>query len=649
MSENSSLYSLLKSFATHQNSGLLHLNDFSDYVRHYAQKHAAENPALNSYLGQSQDQMNKELSKLESQKKVRLINSDGNYFVVLISFYAEKVAARYTDITNNAALSFPTPADLPKKFPDDALESATASEVLVPMLEGQLKSESPVLYSLSLPRELPSLLYSSLTEPETLLEISLAKMRIMLSQDEYHDYFLKKLKISNPGKEISIKNFFTQFITKPVESLESLKNSGDVFFFWSQLCFFIRQDYDKVKDYTAEDISLLQSVFITEISNTFFKNRAQQNMQRSTALKNLEQNLSKPPYYFNRDAIIHFVDSRGVPLLGQYTEEDLNNFLHDRTTNIETNDLPELLTFRTVGSEQRYYITKQKVLPLIVRLCSDARDTVRDNLTKEWFNHYKQFETVPEMNDQKAFEKRLEKEVRSTSPILYALLNSNFLSLVHYESRMSHDPATDKINLFSDGKLVSYSELLLMQRHEISTDARILLPFWYTTPIISWFAALFLGRTKKERRKEEEKRPVKATSHNAFEDEEENETFKRSRTRETSSQDRKKDLVAAAKKVEAHLVPQGSTLEREMSAYIHQWNRMLDKKNAEMLTEDVNSLIRDYMRKTLRTLTGSGMTVDRIENLATTLVKTPALSKIKDQEQLTMYVELYMVQIVKNL
>ena len=76
---------------------------------------------------------------------------------------------------------------------------------------------------------------------------------------------------------------------------------------------------------------------------------------------------------------------------------------------------------------------------------------------------------------------------------------------------------------------------------------------------------------------------------------------------------------------------------------------MLNKKLAMDLTEDVNSLIRDYIRKIVKTLHGSTFTMERVQNLAESLAKrTPALSKIPDQEQLIMYIELYIVKLIKN-
>jgi len=634
------ILSLLKSFSLHQNSGYVHYVEFADYMRRFAQKHIAEQPEMANYLSQSQEVLQKELHKLFEAKKIFLVSENIEIKGIIVpAYFSEKYVSRINDSLNNPTIPYPILSDLPKNIPINIVNRKNVSDVIVDLLDGTAKPDNTIINGLILPKDLPIVLIPGNLPGGLLVDVALGKIRHMLKKEEYHDYFLKKLKISNPGKELTAKNFFTLFITKPIEFLESLKTSGDSFYFWSQLCFFIRQDYEKVKDYTAEDISILQSVYISESAASYFKNKAQQNLQRTTALKNLDLVLQKPPYYFTKDSILKFVDSKGVPLLGQYSNEDLNQYLKEQTTNSEANDLPVLLTFKTYNN-QLYYINKTKVLPLIMRLCADARDTIKSSITKEWYNVYKNFETVPEMSDSKEFEKRLEKEVKVTSPILYALLNSNFLSLIHYEARVNHDPISAKINLFANGTLLPYSELLVINRQELISDAKILLPIWYTIPIISWIAALILKPTKKD--KARKKKVEENKTQKVYQKEESSPSAKKG--------DLKQELRKAAKDIEDALIPDGSTLERELAAYNHQWNRMLNKKLAMDLTEDVNSLIRDYIRKIVKTLHGSTFTMERVQNLAESLAKrTPALSKIPDQEQLIMYIQLYIVKLIKNI
>ena len=107
-------------------------------------------------------------------------------------------------------------------------------------------------------------------------------------------------------------------------------------------------------------------------------------------------------------------------------------------------------------------------------------------------------------------------------------------------------------------------------------------------------------------------------------------------------------LAAAAKEIEAQFVPEGSTIDRELDSYSKQWNKLITKEAHAQLTEDVNSLIRDYMRKIIHTISAQTFTVNRIESLAESLVKTPNMQKLSDQDALYMYIQLYIIRLVGN-
>ena len=67
------------------------------------------------------------------------------------------------------------------------------------------------------------------------------------------------------------------------------------------------------------------------------------------------------------------------------------------------------------------------------------------------------------------------------------------------------------------------------------------------------------------------------------------------------------------------------------------------------LTEDVNSLIRDYIRRIIRTIRASTFDRARVDNLTETLVDTPSLMKIKNRDALLAYVRLYIVKLILGL
>jgi len=642
---------LLKSLSSKNHVGIIPFSELCDHVYKYAKKHLEDNPDLAQYTTDVNANLRKDLNVLAQDGEVVLLNPDEEKMsVVVVSYYAERYASIYKDIEENSSVPFPTVSELPKKVPHDILNRVNAADFIQKNIEIRPKEDSSTLYALEFPKGVASILFPSSIAVTSLLEASLAKIQMLLVKEESHDYFLKKLIVANQGKELSINNFFDQFVQSPRDAVNALKTNGDTFYFWSQLCFFIKQDYEKSKEYDQKDVSILQSVYIAEFATSFYKNKTQQNLQRDLAFKSLDSTFLKPPYYFTFRDISKFVDAKGVPLLGQYTEQELKDYLHLITTDAPENTLPRVLVFKT-DADQHYFILKDKVIPLIVRLCSDARITVRERMTNEWFETLKKFQQLPEMKSQAEFEKKLEHEVDVTSPILCALLKSPFLPTIHFELQESRAPSTELVNLFINGELIPYSEILMMSRQELLADAKIKLPFWYTVPVVSWLMSLLFRPPKPKAAKKSAKQKIKEK----IEENEETAAMAQAEVHAAANDKRNpkisraRELRASAQFAETQLVPASSTIDRELDSYIREWNNLIDQTARSNLVEDVNSLIRDYMRKVLRTLKSDGFTLDRIQNLADALVKTQSMQKIKNHDALFMYVQLYMIKLVKSI
>lgn len=634
---------ILKLFATRQNNARIHYPEFCEYIKKYAQHHLEADPTLIAYVGDTENSIDKDILSLEEEGSI-IITGDTfeNKTLIVVDFIIQRYANKYKEGLHNPQIPFPLVNDFSKHFPQEMIEPIQATDILPILLEKesektQDKTENLKLYGLSFNQTIPAILFPATIPITFLFELCLNKMRQMLKKEEYYDYFFKKLKISNPTKELSVKTFFVQFMQKPEEAIESLKNTGEGFYYWSQLCFFLRQDYAKIKDYNQKDVSILHAVLLTEIIIVFYKNKAQQDYQKNIALRSLTQQFNKPPFYFNRTAIEQFTDTKGILLLGQYTQDDLVKFLHDETTELDNDNLPRLLTFK-LDSGKFFYIYKAKVMSVVQHFIEDARITIKDTLIKEYFTTYKRFDIPPSANNQPLFEERLGELIYTESPMLHTLLDATFLPLVYHEN-LENKNEHENVKLFSNGELIPYSEILLISRHEIIADAKILLPFWYAIPIIPWIMRLFTKKPEKKQKKSISAQisPIQTLETNTSE----SATYDK-----TTKKDELKKVALNAEKI---LVPESSTLERELEACKNEWNKIIDKKLSNNLTEDVNSLIRDYLRKTLRTLRSSQFTADRIKNLAEILMKSPSLQKIKHPVELQAYIGLYIIKLLKNL
>ena len=133
---------------------------------------------------------------------------------------------------------------------------------------------------------------------------------------------------------------------------------------------------------------------------------------------------------------------------------------------------------------------------------------------------------------------------------------------------------------FVDGHLRSYSELLILTRDSVMSKARMDLPFFYTIPVISWIISLFRAK-KKAKSSQAQQTQVTVQPEN------EEQVVKRHKSREEA-------LADQAKALAEDFIPEGSTLDRELNFLTKQWNKLITKDANLALTEDVNSLIRDY-------------------------------------------------------
>ena len=633
MGTSSNLSSIIRYYAEKQNSPFIDFKEFCIWIKKYAEKKVEEQAELVKYLGDPSGTLNAELQGLKEKHIAAIIESNNKKVIVSIAFLSVKYSERYKEITKDFTVPYITEYDLPKKIPIDILERKKAQQYVIDSIENQ-NTKSQTVYFLEFLRDVPALVMPASVPIQKLIEISQAKILRMMRKEDYHDYLLKKIRSSNPNREISIKHFFTTYIDPEFAGFYDFTNDDD-YYLWSQLCYLLRVDFEKLQDRTIEDYNVLQSIQISEAYNSYLKEQMQVAKRRENALKALKTNLQQRPFFYSSNQILKFYDESGRLLYGQYSEDDLKEFLQKETTEAEEKRLPELLVFK-VASGTKYYVYKENVISLVIRLCNEAHGTVESILVEEWYRSLLDYTKLPEMNDDEKFEQRLETLVEEKSPVLYALLNANFMSFLAYEKY--NDEALQTFQIFADDKLLPYSGLLMLKRTNILSEAKAKLPFIFSLPILSWLIGLF-----KNKKRDKEKESVNVVVKNPF-DEEEAGTGSEHKQQQT----RQQSLAEQAIKLSKEMIPEGSSLDRELNYLNKQWNKLITKEASMNLTEDVNSLIRDYTRKVCRTISASSFTKTRIENLAETLVKTPNLQKIGEEKALKEYIELYMLRLVSN-
>jgi hypothetical protein len=91
-------------------------------------------------------------------------------------------------------------------------------------------------------------------------------------------------------------------------------------------------------------------------------------------------------------------------------------------------------------------------------------------------------------------------------------------------------------------------------------------------------------------------------------------------------------------------VPQGSTIDATLSQLADKWNPLFAAAQKKDLVEDVNALVRDFLRPVRRSFLVRPPDLKRIHSLAEQLSSSKALAKIKKRDILMRYIELYMLR-----
>ena len=617
---------ILRTYALRFNSPFVGISELTDYLRKYAQRNIAEKPDVASFIDISETRLLTELEALESEGKVELIDDKRKGKVVFVPFYfLDKVTRQYEMIREKPELPFPLASAIPQNFSKRFLRYI---RINTDFTELQPEPENDTfLYQLMFPDDTPPLIFPGNFSTDQMLDLAIAKLRFFFQKDELRDFIQKKLITANPGKEYSIRKFILTIQAHSSEAMYTLKKSGDVYLYWSYLCSVVKQEFSKKTEKMSDEITILQAIFIIEYLNNYYRNKTQQSLQRETALKNLDLALQKPPYYFNKAAIVNFKDSRGVPLLGQYSQSDLEEYIQEKTGSDGDANLPDLLSFKTPDGE-RYYIMLDKTVPLIISLVNDNRKKLRDVCLKKWYQQLIRFEQSDAMHTDSAFNQLLKTLCAEYVPILYALLGAPFIPMLSADKRITEHQAAEIRRIFSRDRLLSYTDLFMMNRQELLTDAKILLPFWYTIPIISSIIAFFM-RPKKTRRS--------ARMGNSKAE---------SLPQQPGTTNKKISPREIASELQAEFIPANKSLQDCIIEQLDLWNTIIDPAIRKQNTDDVNSFIRDQVKIAHRTQSFTKLTSDRIRNLADAIVSTPGLAKVKNKGALRLYTEYYILWLV---
>jgi hypothetical protein len=652
MAQATDLYPILKAYANKKNSPYINIEEFITFLETYSARKAPEQPEWLRWTGDTEVKFWSEMARLVESERCTLTTDTTEGRIYMPHLYVDLLREAYHSIDDTADLPFPNEESLRITIPGDQVQVVKLESEMGPFFEGPRDSRGapaslqkipapetgpgesnalPLIIKLIFPEGYGSALILAPMIPRRLMESALLKIRHYLRSHGNREYALHKLSAPLQGREKQLHEIFDQIAVRPLDCLGGMESFGDfAWLFWAHFCTLVKNDIKKKKEILTEDLAALQAVFVIEIGSGFFKARAVKQREREIAFRSLELRMEKPPYYYTIDEIRQFTNDKGVLLTGLYSPEELTAYLKKQVAGSGSdgnNDLPEWLIFQSKKNEH-WYIKKEKIPPLCTKLIYDTRLLIQKEITGRWTTMIKEFRTEEAMEKDASFEKLLGACTAALCPVLSALLEDPKLRFVSEEMERYQKVIPPSFRIFKGGKLIPPSLLYDLRRRDILSEARLLLPFWYSIPILAAIIAFFkkLGKKTEAPQKAEEEIVV-----------------------EEDTRAREGDIQTIARNLAHELVPPEQSLDEYLADLETRWSRLLNKQARQNLIEDVKALARDQLRHTLRLHKKKKISREGLDEIAVGLVShTPALRNLGARDSLRLYLELYMVKLLMN-
>jgi hypothetical protein len=633
-----------------------------DALHSYSIKNKSDKVDIRQFVSATRPKMGEAeleaaLRELAAKGECVALPADGAVKVVSFpNYHLFLLEDEYKTLSVEASRPFPREDTFPAKIPPSEILTIDVKNEFSSLLAGKAGAGESVA-KLVFPEDLDSLIVPVAIASTGLVEASVVKLSSYLSDAKNAGYAESKLVSIFKGNDVLVRQLVEDAALRPKKAAEGVFSPTDFSFrFWTYLVNLVLQDFRKKKEKTVQDQGICQSAYILGYYAFFTKGQAQKEAERAADRKTLELLVRKPPYVFTFEELYALTDEKGIPFVTKHTHQFIHSFLEEKTRRVGQEGLPFIVRIHDSTRNKDYFIQKDLIVPVFLKKLSEASEEMRDQYMEDWVGALRRHENPPVMKNDDAFRKDVEARVKEGYPLLSALAHAPLLYLAKAEGNPSAEALEEIRRCFrSDNALRPLSELMGLFRQLIYNEARSYLPIWETMPIlrqiVAFFRRIFSGRARarSESAAESAVRPSPALRREG-----EGELPAPRRPARTSAVAEKaaaaldRDDQARYRKaiqlLRDRFVPLGRDIEYALDELSEAWNPLYAEAPKRELVEDVNALVRDFLRPVKRTLLTAPPTAQRIQSLAEQLSASKSLSKIRKKEPLKRYIELYMIK-----
>lgn len=666
MASKQDVLKLLRLFSERKKNPVLPFSELVSYVQRYAEQKKKDNPEIADFLENTDLKLVTFIEELAQENRCELSYAEGKIASVSFpEFFFYIVQKRFEDIESDPELPFPSESSLDVSIPPESMTTVEIRKDFVELL-GKAGEKQPKLYRLSFPDDINSFVVTSNLLGEALLQLTIERIRHYLNTQRNSFYMLGKLRGVFRSKEQIVKDMLNSVISQKDRAYQSISNPSEFSFsFWTHLANVIIKEYKEKSNKLEKEHNFCQAAYLLGYYSVYFKGIQQREKATSAAFKAIDRKLKQPPFYFTVSDITNFTDNQGIPLTKRCPQEKIHDYLQQKVKS-SGDSLPTILRLKTEDKKE-YYIDKEVFLPLTAKKLQEASKEYRHYFIDKWAKFIETNQKKKEMKSDAAFLYQLEERLKEEDPLLQALLSFDLFFLALQETKPQYE-INIEINRLLDThnkKLIPVDEILQLARKELLNQAKMTLPFYKTVPFLNRlfrFLGKFLSGASAgpKRQTVSSARPAAAEAPAAtgvkLLGDQSNPAVaagaasgKKSVTAAESSSQSSRARVAALQNAMVRLKVQfvgNSNLDETLEELIEKWNPLYDPDAKSNLVEDVNSLVRDFLRKLKRGFLVKPPDAPRIKNMASSLASNHAFDQIKRRDDLMRYIELYMLKVL---
>ncbi|MFO8063786.1 MAG: hypothetical protein ACQETQ_06875 [Spirochaetota bacterium] len=641
------------------------------FTHKYLERYADSDPSLADLDDNTENVLTAHLLSLESGGRVALTYEDSRIAGVYFPEYFPRIIdSAYENLRNQTHASLPTEETLGITIPTDTIHPVDVRSDFIQWLSDAERPDTTVL-RLMFPEGLESIIATLGVVRNHLASISLQKIRDYLRSKRNAGYMHSRLRGIFPNRDVALKETINKILSTPDDALKTIYHPSDfTFHFWTSLSSAIIKDFTEKQDKLEEEVDYSRAAYLLGYYNVYYKGVEQRKKEKEAALQTVDAKLRKEPYAFKPSDVHRFTDSKGVPLTKRCSRSSIDNYIREKLLPPDGERMPELLRIKAADG-QEYYIRKDSVFKIVFPELHNASETFERELSDKWMAALKRNEQLKEMQDDTAFERVLTDMLKSRNPVLFGLLRFDILHVLATEQKLfgSAREELDRLLDRKNEKIRPLSVALDIDRRKLLSDTRLRLPVWQAVPVLRELTAflkrLFLGEPSPRRQRRQSRKHAKrkkqavGTGDHAEESEHDgNDTpltgatavqfgERPARPRgEEAPRTLSPDIKRAAQQLQQEYLHSGADVDGTLEELAERWNPLLDPVAQQNLVEDVNSLVRDYLRRRKTSFRSSPPTRAGIRQMSAQLAQNSALSEIKRKEPLRQYLELYMLRIL---